>query len=75
MTVESMAPKAPRTPFLVLVAAAACVLLASAGAYHLPYEPAPLVRVRWRDGVTAQRRAELERRFLSSAPFPTRGGR
>ena len=39
------------------------MLLALGAAYYLTYEPAPEVAVRWREGTTWQRRAELERRF------------
>jgi len=35
-------------------------------AYWLTYEPAPAVRVRWRDDVTAEQQATLERRYLLS---------
>lgn len=37
-------------------------------AYWLTYEPAPAVRVRWRDGVTSERRAALERKYQLSNP-------
>jgi hypothetical protein len=63
------------SPRLLVVAAAAAtlVLLVFAGAYYMTYEPAPNVRVRWRDGVTAERRAEAERRFLLVRPVPYEG--
>jgi hypothetical protein len=35
-------------------------------AYWLTYEPAPAIRVRWRDDVTSARQATLERRYLLS---------
>lgn len=68
-----MVPISWRTPLRVLVMAAACVLLAFAGAYYLTCEPAPLVRVRWRDGLAPERRAELEHRFLLVRPRPHEG--
>ena len=37
-------------------------------AYWLTYEPAPAIRVRWRDSVTSERRAELERKYQLSNP-------
>jgi len=73
MTLDSMGPRVSRTPLVVLAAVAGCVLLAFAGAYYLTYEPAPLVRVRWREGVIAERRAELEHRFLLVRPVPHEG--
>ncbi len=33
-------------------------------AYWFTYEPAPSIRVRWRDDVTNQRQAALERKYL-----------
>ena len=42
---------------------AASVLLAFGVAYYLTYEPSVRIGVRWRDGVTEERRGELERRF------------
>lgn len=33
-------------------------------AYWLTYEPAPRIRVLWREGVTAEQQAVLERRYL-----------
>ena len=39
-------------------------LAALALAYWLTYEPAPAVRVRWHDDVTADQQARLERRYL-----------
>ncbi len=71
MVIASMAPNARRTPLVALVAAALCALVA--GTYYMTYEPAPLVRVRWREGVAAERRAELERRFLLVRPVPHEG--
>jgi hypothetical protein len=50
--------------------AAALPLLALAGAYALTYEPAPEVRILWREGVGEGRRRELERRFLLVNPAP-----
>ena len=34
------------------------------GAYYLTNEPSTAVEVRWREGLSAERRAELERRYL-----------
>jgi hypothetical protein len=42
---------------------AATVLVAVAGAYYVTYERAPAVSIRWREGVTPERRAALERTF------------
>lgn len=42
---------------------AAGVLLTLAATYYLTYEPSPRVGIQWRPGITAERRAELERRF------------
>lgn len=40
-------------------------------AYWLTYEPAPSIRVRWRDDVTSERQAVLERRYqLSNGRAP-----
>ena len=36
--------------------------------YWFTYEPAPSIRVRWRDDVTAARQAQLERRYLLADP-------
>ena len=36
--------------------------------YWFTYEPAPAIRVRWRDDVTAERQAQLERRYLLVDP-------
>jgi hypothetical protein len=55
-------------PWLVLAAAAAVILLALGLAYYFTYEPAPEIRIRWRDGLDQGRRAELERRFLLVNP-------
>jgi hypothetical protein len=58
----------------VAAAVAACALLALGTAYYLTHEPAPEIRVLWRSGITAERRAELERRFLlvNRAPYEDR---
>lgn len=37
-------------------------------AYWLTVEPAPAIRVRWREGVTSDRRAALERKYQLSNP-------
>ena len=42
---------------------AAVVLVSLGAAYYATYERAPGVSIRWRDGVTPQRRAALEREF------------
>jgi hypothetical protein len=58
-------------PWLVSAAAAAgAILLALGLAYYFTYEPAPEIRIRWRDGLDPGRRAELERRFLLVNPAP-----
>jgi hypothetical protein len=58
-------------PWLVSAAAAAGVILLALGvAYYFTYEPAPEIRIRWRDGLDPGRRAELERRFLLVNPAP-----
>jgi hypothetical protein len=48
-------------------------LAALGGIYWFTYEPAPAVRVRWRDDLSVDRQAELERHYLLSnrrAPHP-----
>jgi hypothetical protein len=51
----------------------AAVLLAVLGAtYYLTVEPAPLVGILWRADLSAERRVELERRFLLINPAPYR---
>ena len=54
----------------VAAVAAASLLVAFGVAYYLTYEPAVRIGIRWRDGVTVERRAELERRFrlVNGAP-------
>jgi hypothetical protein len=42
-------------------------------AYWLTYEPAPAVQIRWRDGLSAARRAQLERKYLLVEPDPESG--
>jgi hypothetical protein len=42
---------------------AAAVLALLGAAYYFTYEPAPQVTIRWREGVTSERRADVERRF------------
>lgn len=54
------------------LAVAACVLLALGAAYNLTYEPAPRIGILWRTGITPERRAALERRFLLVNPLPER---
>jgi hypothetical protein len=51
-------------------AAAGVILFALGMAYYFTYEPAPEIRIRWRDGLDPGRRAELERRFLLINPAP-----
>jgi len=46
----------------------AAVLVALGSAYSLTYEPAPRVGIQWRSGISAGRRAALERRFLLVNP-------
>ena len=46
----------------------ALTLLALAAAYWLTYEPAPQIGITWRPGISEDRRAELERRFLLVNP-------
>jgi hypothetical protein len=50
---------------------AVCVLVALGIAYYFTYEPAPRIGVRWRTGLGADRRSQLERRFLLVDPSPT----
>ncbi len=54
----------------VAAVAAASVLVLLGAAYYLTHEPAVRIGIRWRDGVTVERRAELERRFrlVNGAP-------
>jgi hypothetical protein len=49
---------------------AAFLLVAFGVAYWLTYEPAPVVGIVWRAGITPARRAALERRFLLVNPVP-----
>ena len=53
-------------------AAAACLLAALGLAYYFTVVPAPAMNVRWREDVTAERRAAFERRF---PPRPAEGER
>jgi hypothetical protein len=46
----------------------ALMLLALAVTYWLTYEPAPQVGIEWRAGISEERRAALERRFLLVNP-------
>jgi hypothetical protein len=62
-----------RRPLVVTAVILMFLTALVAAAYYLTYEPAPLVRIRWRDGVTAERRAELERQFLLVRPVPHEG--
>lgn len=58
-----------RAWLLVIVGLAGLVSLRVA--YNLTYEPAPAVRVRWRDATTDARRAQLERTYrLTDAAAP-----
>ncbi len=47
----------------VATVVAASILVAFGVAYYLTYEPSVRIGVWWRDGVTVERRTELERRF------------
>ncbi len=49
---------------------AAVTLATLGGAYYLTREPAPEIRIGWRDGIEANRRAELERHFRLVRPAP-----
>ena len=49
---------------------AGCALLALGVAYYLTYEPAPQIRVLWREDLDPERRAQLERRFRLAHPAP-----
>jgi hypothetical protein len=51
---------------------AGCVLVALGIAYCFTYEPAPRVAIRWREGLSADRRQVLERRFLLVNPAADR---
>ena len=50
------------------------VLMMLAVAYYLTYEPAPEIRILWRTDIEAERRTELEQRFLlvNAMPFEDR---
>ena len=48
-------------------------LIAMRAAYDLTWEPAPGVRVRWRDGTTDARRAQLERKYRLEYPTAPEG--
>ena len=59
------------TRFRVLAAIGSAGLATLGVAYCLTYEPAPSIRVEWRDEVTSDRQAELERRYqLSNGRAP-----
>ena len=60
-------------PGIRLAAAAACLLAALGLAYYFTVVPAPVINVRWREDVTAERRAVLERRFLLVRPRESEG--
>ena len=56
------------------VAVLAATVLAALGIAHsLTYEPAPAVDIRWRAGVTPERRAAIERRFQLVRPHDQEG--
>jgi hypothetical protein len=62
---------ANRVDTMNVFAVVAAVLLVAIGvAYGLTYEPAPVVGIVWRAGITPARRAALERRFLLVNPVP-----
>jgi hypothetical protein len=46
------------------------MLIVLGAAYYLTYEPAPQIRVRWRDDLEPERRETLERRFRLVNPSP-----
>jgi hypothetical protein len=60
-----------RSWMLLLVGVIGLVSLRAA--YDLTWEPAPAVRVRWRQGTTDARRAQLERRYRLVNPQPHEG--
>jgi hypothetical protein len=63
-----------RLPWPSRSAAVAAAILAVLGAvYWYTVEPAPAVKVRWRDGVTAGQRAALQRRFRLVDPIAAEG--
>ena len=49
------------------VASVVCLAALSA-TYYLTYEPAPAIKVRWREGLPVERRVELERQYLLVNP-------
>jgi hypothetical protein len=51
-------------------ALAAGALVALGLAFYFTYEPAPEIRIQWRSGLTPERQAALERRFLLVNPRP-----
>jgi hypothetical protein len=61
-----------RMPRLVgaLAVLAALILATLSGTYYFTREPAPEIRIRWRDGIEADRRAELEHQFRLVRPAP-----
>ena len=61
------------TWWVVTTVVAASVLLAFSVAYYLTYEPSVRIGVRWRDGVTLEQQAGLERRFrlMNGVPSET----
>jgi hypothetical protein len=60
------------TALRVVGVIAVCMLTALGAAYYFTYEPAPRIAVRWRAGLDAARRQELERRFLLVNPAADR---
>src|SRR5688500_11833455 len=67
------APKRAEVRRRVLSAIGLSGLAALGLSYWLTYEPAPAIRVRWRDDVTSARQAALERKYqLSNARAPQR---
>lgn len=57
----------------IAAAVALFVLALIGGTYWYTVEPAPAVKVRWREGIGADRQAELERRFLLFDPVAPEG--
>jgi hypothetical protein len=73
MTFHSMFRNGSRRRFVFTAVMLTLVAVLLTAAYYLTYEPAPLVRVRWREGMTDDRRVQLEREFLLVRPVPHEG--
>jgi hypothetical protein len=61
-----------RGPMIAAIGAAV-LLAALAAVYWYTIEPAPAVKVRWREGLAADQRAALERRFRLVDPILVEG--